>query len=135
MDDSAWDQLNAKQREALVHRVVFGHDIAGEAGERQRGEKHWRPGDAHAHIPHYSRDIRAAWMIVDRLYQLAPEAGGPSGSPQCHVHLLGDGRVWTALVDVGNGRTGEAEAESVCEALCLAALRLLAPAPRRQSSG
>lgn len=118
MDDTAWRQLSAKQREAVVHQRVFGHDLAAE-------KQHWRPGDAHSHIPHYSRDIRSAWLIVDRLYQLAPS---PQNTPLCHVHLLGDGRVWTVEVDVGNGRMGEATSESVCEALCLATLRLLSPA-------
>lgn len=133
MQTHEWELLSPKQKEAVIHRRVFDVDLAG-------SDQPWRPGDAHAHIPHYVRSIAAAWKVVDRLCELAPavsEALRP-GEKQFHLVLAGDGGThYHCQVSCGQW-SGEAEASgphAAAEAICLAALRAVASGRNGQTKG
>ncbi len=63
------DRFAELERDAEIERRLFGREIADDPASSRGISVLW-PDGALRDLPHYHRDIAAAWLVVERLRQL-----------------------------------------------------------------
>ncbi len=76
------EQLSEPERDAEIERRLFGREIVDDP-DSCRGVRVIGPDGKVGDLPHYHRDIAAAWLVVERLRHL-----GLLGSLTLQMELL-----------------------------------------------
>lgn len=104
MTEYNWDDMETRERDALVAEEVMGIDVAPKGEFRS---SHSDPGIHRTNVPNFTTDISAAWEVVEKMYH---SKDGLNFSDE--LHLMAKGQTKPPLIFFVSP-----------ERICLAALR------------